>query len=93
MSESRELNLLERAVDRALLELGNHPVGSNDYDKALDHVVKLHRMREEEKSQSISKDTLVVAIANIIGIILIIRHEDVNVITSRAMNLLLKPRA
>lgn len=92
MSKTRGQILLEHATDRAILELENHPIGSNDYVQTLDQVVKLHKMVEEDKSPSVSKDTLVVVGANLLGIILIIKHEFVNVVTSKALNLILKPR-
>ena len=91
-SRTGESIQLERQIDRAIRELDNHPVGSQDYVRAVDVVVKLHRMKEEEKSSPVSKDTLAIIGANLLGIIMIIKHEHVNVITSRALNLILKSR-
>ena len=91
-SRTGESSQLERQIDRAIRELDNHPVGSQDYVRAVDVVVKLHRMKEEEKSSPVSKDTLAIIGANLLGIIMIIKHEHVNVITSRALNLILKSR-
>jgi|tagenome__1003787_1003787.scaffolds.fasta_scaffold20583129_2 Glu-tRNA(Gln) amidotransferase subunit E-like FAD-binding protein len=86
-----EQTVLENVLDRALRELSNHSIDSQEYAKILEMVVKLHKMKEEESS-SVSKDTILVVVANLLGIIMILKHEHVNVITSRAMNLLLKPR-
>jgi len=82
----------EEAVNRALLDLGNHAVGSEEYQKSLDSLVKLHKMKKEETPSSVSRDTLVVVAANLLGLIMIIKHERFNVITSRAFGLLLKPK-
>lgn len=84
--------LLEMATDKAIRALNGHEIGSDDYNKILEDVVKLHKMKEEETS-SVSKDTLAIIGANLLGILLIIKHENVNVITSKAMNLVMKPRA
>jgi len=92
MSKSNERLLLEKAIERAIRDLGNHAVGSEDYAKSLDHVVTLHRMLVEDKAPSMSKDTMAVVGANLLGIVLIIKHEFVNVVTSKAVGLLLKPR-
>lgn len=92
MFKSGEMSSLEIVTERAIRELNNHPVGSEEYVRTLDQVVKLHKMREEEKSASVSKDTLIVAGTNLLGIIMIIKHEFLNVITSRALSLILKPR-
>lgn len=85
-------SLLSDALAKALVSLSVMEVGSEEYVKTLDQVVKLHKMMEEEKSSSVSKDTLAVVGANLLGIILIIKHEFVNVITSKAISLLIKPR-
>jgi hypothetical protein len=92
MSKSNESLLLEKALDRAIRDLGNHAVGSEEYSKTLDHVVTLHKMLVEEKTPSMSKDTMAVVGGNLLGILMIIKHEFVNVVTSRAVGLLLKPR-
>jgi hypothetical protein len=83
---------LEAAVNKALLDLNNHPVGSEEYQKSLDALTKLHKLKEEEKSSPVSRDTLAVIAANLLGIFMIIKHERVNVITSRAFGMLLKPK-
>ena len=88
----REPSSLELEVERALRELRNHPIGSEDYVRTLDAIVTLHKMKEEEKPDSVSRDTLAVVGTNILGILMIMKHESVNVSTSRAMNLLMKPR-
>lgn len=85
---------LEIAFDDAIRELANHQEDSKEYATILERAIKLHTMKEEDKkSSTVSKDTLAVVGANLLGILMIIKHENVNVITSRAMNLLLKPRA
>jgi hypothetical protein len=92
MFSTREPTELELEVDRGIRELKNHPIGSEDYVRALDSIVKLHKMKEEEKPKFVSRDTLVLVGANLLGIMMIIRHEHMNVITSRAMNMVIKPR-
>lgn len=83
---------LEFALSRALSELGNHPIGSEDYMRTLDVVIKLHKLAEEEKPEKVSKDTVATIAANLLGIFMIIRHEDVNVIASRAMGLVMRTK-
>jgi hypothetical protein len=83
---------LEKAVNRTLQSLNHYDVGSEEYARTMDALVKLHKMKEEEKPSSVSKDTMAVIAANLLGILIIISHENVNVITSKAFGLLLKPR-
>lgn len=88
----REQSPLERAIDLAIRDLNRHVIGSEDYVRTLDALVKLHKMKTEERSSVVSKDTLLIVGGNLLGIFMILKHEHVNVITSRAVGLLLKPR-
>ena len=92
MSKSNERLLLESEIARAIRDLRNHGFDTPEYAKTLDHVVTLHKMLVEDKPQNVNKDTMAVVGANLLGIVLVIKHEFVNVVTSRAMSLLLKPR-
>jgi hypothetical protein len=83
----KEPTQLERAIDRAMNALDKEEITSEDYATILSHISTLHKMREAEKPSRVSKDTLLITGANLLGIVLIIRHEHVNVITSRAMQL------
>jgi|KBSMisStaDraftv2_1062788.scaffolds.fasta_scaffold29989_5 hypothetical protein len=83
---------LEDAVNRALLDLKNHAVGSEEYQKSLDALTKLHKMKKEESPSSVSRDTLVVVAANLVGLAMVIKHERFNTITSRAFGMLLRPK-
>lgn len=83
---------LEDAVNRLVNDLNNHEIGSEEYQKSLDALTKLHKMKVEEKPSSVSKDTLVIVAANLIGLFMVIRHERINVITTRAFSMLLKPK-
>lgn len=84
---------LDREIVRATSELENHPVMSEEYGAVMERIVRLNKMKEAEKpSRQISPDTVILAAANLIGIIMIIRHEHVNVITSKAMGHVIKAR-
>jgi hypothetical protein len=89
---SRGPSLLELEIDRAVRELINHPIGSEEYTRTLDAIVKLHRMKEEEKPSEVSKDTLSMIGANLLGIFMILKHERFSVITSKAMSLIFRIR-
>jgi len=84
--------LLEKMLDRTLRELNNHPIGSEEYVRTLNAAMKLHELRMHEKPRPVSRDTLLIVGANLFGILMIIKHENVNVIASKAIGLLLKPR-
>jgi hypothetical protein len=84
--------LLVLENERVIRRLKDHVIGSKEYAETLELSIKLHKMKNEEKNPSVSKDTLAVVGANLLGIFMIIKHENLNVIASRAMNLVMKPR-
>ena len=83
---------IELETERAVRELKNHAIGSEEYVKTLNVVVTLHGMKTYERPTYVSRDTIAVVGANLLGILMIIKHESVNVVTSKAMNMVLKPR-
>lgn len=88
----RERTLLDVTINGALSELNRHPVGSEEYMKVLECVTRLHQLKKDEKSSMVSKDTLANIGANLLGILMIIKHERVNVITSKALNFVIRTR-
>lgn len=88
----KERTPLDLEHDRAVHALKSHPVGSKEYQSVLTIVDELGKQRDKDKPSTVSKDTLAVIAGNLLGILMIIKHEHVNVITSRAFGLLLKPR-
>lgn len=83
---------LEAETDRVFTRLAGQEIDSDEYAKTLEYAIKLQKMKEDEKPSQVHPDAILIAATNILGILLIIRHEHVNVITSRAMNLVRQPR-
>lgn len=92
MFGTKENTPLEDAIARVQSYLKGQEIDSDNYAKALKHLAELHKMKEAEKPSRVSPDTIITVAANIAGILLIIRHEHVNVISSKAMNTLMKPK-
>ena len=88
MFSSKAHTPLELAVNRAIRSLSMYETGSEEYREALNALVLLHKMKEDERPKSVSRDTLITVGANLLGILMIIRHEHVNVVTSRAIGML-----
>jgi|JI9StandDraft_1071089.scaffolds.fasta_scaffold441265_2 methylthioribose-1-phosphate isomerase len=82
---------LDKALDSAYTMLHNTEEDTELYAQILDQIVKLNKMKNENSS-SVSKDTLALIGANLAGILLIITHEHTNVIATKAMSLVVKPK-
>jgi len=84
---------IESELERALINLKTETVNSEEYLKALSIVERLNGMLDKQKPSSVSKDTMLVVAANLVGIILVISHEQVgNAVTSRALGFIMRPR-
>lgn len=84
-SQPLQNSALDKALKRALDKLDALDVDSKEYGEVLERVTKLHKMKEDEKPSSVSKDTWIKASANLLGILMIIHHERVNFIASKAL--------
>jgi len=79
-------------ITRITEKLHDLEVTDEKYAKLLDRLNTLHRIRQEEKPDLISADTIALVAANLVGILLILNYEHGAVITSKALGLLVKPR-
>ncbi len=79
-------------ITRIVAAMEEQEVTNGEYSKLLNRLEGLQKIRMEEKPDKASANTILTAAANLVGILLIIRHEHVNVITSRVMNMVLKPK-
>ncbi len=80
---------LELALDQAYAKLHSKDITAKDFAEILDQIIRLNKMKDES-SNRVSPDTLALIAANLTGIVLIIKHEHVNVIASKAFSLIPK---
>jgi hypothetical protein len=84
--------MIESELDRAIAAMRSEMFSGEEYAKALSRVERLHGLLDNDKPKTLSKETILTVAANLIGIILILRHENVNVITSKALGFVVRPR-
>lgn len=77
---------LEREIDRVLHEMDEVDPGSEDYEKMADQLVKLHAMKTEDGRRRVSPDVKANILANLLGILIIVGHERVHIVTSKALS-------
>lgn len=87
-TRTKDPTQIELAIARAMRSLDNHEITSEEYEKILNHLFTLHKMKTEEKPSEVSPDTWAIIGANLLGIFLIIKHEHVNVITTKALGMI-----
>jgi hypothetical protein len=82
----KEPSQLDDAIAQCYAKMSQLVETDAEYAKVVEQLVKLHKLKMDEKSSGVSPDTLATIAANIAGILLVIRAEHVNIITSRAMS-------
>jgi hypothetical protein len=89
----RHQRMLEGELERAIGCLKLIPsMDQQEYSSTLKTTERLYEMMEKDKSSSVSKDVALTVVANLLGIFMIIKHEHVNVITSKALGFVFRLR-
>ena len=83
---------LEIEIIKALAELRNHAASSEEYGTVVDRIAKLHKLKTEDSPKPVDPNTVILAGTNLLGIALILRHEYLNVLTSKALSFVIKTR-
>ena len=79
-------------IARLVLVLQDQEPATEEYGISLERLGKLQKIRQEEKPDRVSSDTIALITANLAGILLVIRHENLNVVTSKALSFILKAK-
>lgn len=88
----KEPDLLMDPIERVMLEMEHHDPPSEEYDKSLDRLERMIRLKKEEKGK-IDPNTLVLVAGNLLGILVIVAYEQKHVMASKAVQFILRPRA
>jgi hypothetical protein len=83
---------LEAELSRVFTRMEHYQVHDEEYAKLVNMAERLHDMLPEERKPSVSRETMLTVGANLLGILMIIRHEHVNVITSKALGFVIRTR-
>ena len=85
---------LEVAIDDLFSEMSYHGGSTEEYAAMVQQMDVLYKLQtvDSEKSQiwKIKPDTLVLAVTNLLGIIVIVGYEQKSVLTTKALTLLRK---
>lgn len=80
-------------IERIVHALQVTELNEQEYDKLLNRLEKLQKIRQEEKPDQISLDTKLAVAANLFGILLILKYEQTNVLMSKALSFVFRVRS
>lgn len=85
---------LEMEIDDLTIGLQQIDPHSDEYHDRLESIERLSKLRDESrKSQrQVSPDTVLVVSGNLLGIVLILMHEKLHVISTKALNFVIRGR-
>jgi hypothetical protein len=87
----KEETPLDREIEAVFQNLDRKIPGSDEYKATLDNLSMLYALREPKKPLGgVTPDTIVIAATNIAGIAMILQHERLHAISTKAFNFILK---
>jgi hypothetical protein len=92
IKKSQSKSKLDEAIEQALTELNGYESHEDGYKHIIDILEKLYKLKAQDTPERMSKDTLAMVVGNLLGIIVIVGHERAHVVTSKALNFVLKSR-
>ena len=90
--KQKKPNRLDEAIDAVFDDMAGFCSDADEYDSMSAQLERLYRIKETNSPKRVSPDTWATVGANILGIAIIVGHERVNVITSKALSFVLKMR-
>lgn len=87
-TESQFDNLITKVAS----EMMDRPADSQEFEDQLAYLEKLANMRKDHPSSRVSPDTMAVVLGNLLGVVMILQHERIHVVTSKAVAFLPKLR-
>ena len=89
----KQTSKLDKLINECVIKLDeNFEVTDPKYAATLNHLNTLYKLKAEEMPKRVDPNTMLTVAAHLIGIFAIINKEHANVITSKALSFVPKPR-
>jgi len=88
----KKKNQLDVAIDAVFEEMTIAGPDSEEYQKMIDHVERLSRIKAENKKLRVTHDTYAIVFGNLLGILIVIAYEQKHIFTTKAFSFTLKPK-
>lgn len=95
MAKDKKLTLtqmIDREIAYILNEMDSTDIDDESYTLMINRLDSLYDIRNKNNSWRIKPETVLMMSTNLLGIIIVLKHEEMNVITSKAFGLIGKGR-
>jgi hypothetical protein len=83
---------VDNLIDEVLDQMKAKGSESSDYPLMMTHLERLYELKAKDRQEPVSRDTIALIVGNLIGIILIVAYEQKHVMTSKAKDMIIRPR-
>lgn len=84
--------LLEGEIESVLRHLSVTAVDTPEYSKTVEHLTDLYALKGKTPDR-VQKDTMALIAGNLMGILMILKHERMDIITSKALSFVIRTRS
>jgi hypothetical protein len=83
---------LQKEIEHVLKDMSETNATSDEYAGLVNKLSKLYALKENNREKRVSPDTMATVLGNLVGIVMIVGHERAHVVTSKALNFVMKAR-
>lgn len=83
---------LEKTIDDLIVRMAEVRPETPEYKAMTENLTKLYALRDEKSNKSVSPDAVLAVAGNLMGIAMIVGHERVGVVTSKALQFVMKAK-
>jgi len=83
---------IDDIIDELLDAMAHETPSSKEYASMMGHLTTLYKLKENHSRKPVSPDTVLIVAGNLLGIVLILGYERVNVISSKALGFVMRLR-
>ena len=92
LRSNRKIKMLDLEIERVTIKLAGIHEESEEYAVVAQNLERLWKIRNLTQDNQISPDTIALIAANLVGILLILNFEKLDVISTKAFGFIMKGR-
>lgn len=83
---------IDPLIDVVLEKMQTKGPDSEEYPDLMAYLERLHELKAKDRRAPVSRDTVALIAGNLLGILLIVAYEQKHVMTSKARDMIIRPR-